>query len=1532
MAGTLSVRTIFGVKGNVSNNIACLEDGVIIYPAANYLVRYSSYNKNSEITPLSENSTGITAMALSMNRRYIAVAETAINENDGHIITIYNTKTLSKRKQFITGTDIRLTTTSPNIPIRNIAFTGDDMNIIAITHDMVGVMSIDKAKVVAVSPLSVHTGTNAPAAAIRPLGISGSPTNHSKFVVWGVNLYAYYSIQESPSPTSTPFPNVLVPIPSSPAFLDYVAPFIENLEEILQHQAASAQALNTNNTTSATSPVKTNSMPNLSSPGSSLVRQNSMQALNSGHNSPGNHSVIPGLPGSPGMNIGDGTLPAPGIIFTAQVWLNEKDHNVVATRQGALLLFQRESFLSILPSSPKDGRAIDILCSTPKGFLSAGEGGNIRLYETAPTIDETAPRTASRNGRRSANNRRSASRRSTTNNDILNDSTLIDNEVEDAEDEEEIVEDLGPYLCVRTLQATIPGLESEDRIRSMSISSSGNTGVFTLAGTQLLQLDIANANVKDDITAFTPIGSPSHAPSVGQSCYPGGPSDMCSIVAMSTAVRKPFIATLGIDGSIRVWNYIEKSLEIVKYFPEGATSIGLHPSGLLAVIGFQDRLRLMTVTIDDFKEIRQYPVKGCQEVRFSRGGHLFAAVHGNVILLYSAYTGEYLQTLRGHNGRITSINWSYNDANLLSVAADGAIYEWDMRDGKRSREFMLKGAKFWSAAPNKDGSILYTVGDGGLVASDGSYGGSTPTLREIDMNTGAVLHEWELAGHASNIILSTSNPRMLFTGGADYTKPAMVKAYPVPLPSSGGLTSNDFIGTSCSVAKMAMSHDDAYLFVAGADGCLIVYDVRDSQGRVPISEASVKLPWAEETVITIADLEERKTNVRELRDNVSELQSNASYNLRMKDMNYEEAMKRLKERASTEIEQLRQQADLLSEEKEDSEREFQQQLAVAENRHRNEMQKRENMYQTKIMDEVEKYQGLQAEVASTTAAWRSKRAAAIDKHASMINSLTNAYERELNKVRDKREGLAKDVEGARTDWTEMKAQMENDLDDEATGTRKAYQDRLDIEREQALKFKGENGIMKKKFASLQRDIEDNKEAMGNAVERQNGLRKVIEGLEKEIAVLRSQIYDRDLTIGDKEKRIYELKKKNQELEKFKFVLDYKIKELKGQIEPREAEIAALRAQIKEVDAELEAYHKSNSDLDTKIGEYRKSLDSLQSQASNLRMDVNKRSTLIRNFGAELFQAVQKAILPAEYVVAIEELYKSYVPADLPPGAGDITVITESERQREHLETLGSKLKVKLREESKHNKVENARLVEENLALINQIKSLREAIQVLRNHIKNVDVEKARHSHSMAARTLAASSAAQRSLSSMGGMGNDLNTSLRGSPQGSLIANERYSPNQHPQSSNSPQQLGLEIGFSNLRPSTSTSPHSTSPKRSSSTSPLSRSPNTAAIPHPIHTVTHDLVQNIEAPVEETKAVPEEPVVTAEPVVVAVEEESKAAEPAPEPEAPAEASTEATEAVPEATTTEAAETTTTAEAVAETTISEVAPEETAAETTA
>lgn len=70
-------------------------------------------------------------------------------------------------------------------------------------------------------------------------------------------------------------------------------------------------------------------------------------------------------------------------------------------------------------------------------------------------------------------------------------------------------------------------------------------------------------------------------------------------------------------------------------------------------------------------------------------------------------------------------------------------------------------------------------------------------------------------------------------------------------------------------------------------------------------------------------------------------------------------------------------------------------------------------------------------------------------------------------------------------------------------------------------------------------------------------------------VTRRYVQKKDLyqTIASLEKGINGLKEKNQELEKFKFVLDYKINKLKKQIKPREQQISEMGDRIQQIDWE-----------------------------------------------------------------------------------------------------------------------------------------------------------------------------------------------------------------------------------------------------------------------------------------------------------------------------------------------------------------------------
>ena len=95
---------------------------------------------------------------------------------------------------------------------------------------------------------------------------------------------------------------------------------------------------------------------------------------------------------------------------------------------------------------------------------------------------------------------------------------------------------------------------------------------------------------------------------------------------------------------------------------------------------------------------------------FSNGGHLFAAVHGNVIQIYSTSSFENVANLKGHNGKVKSIVWSADDSKIVSCGMDGAVYEWETASGKRIGESVLKACSYTGVAVTSDGKTTFAVG------------------------------------------------------------------------------------------------------------------------------------------------------------------------------------------------------------------------------------------------------------------------------------------------------------------------------------------------------------------------------------------------------------------------------------------------------------------------------------------------------------------------------------------------------------------------------------------------------------------------------------------------------------------------------------------------------------------------------------------------------------------------------------------------------------------------------------------------------
>ncbi|KAI8822024.1 WD40-repeat-containing domain protein [Fimicolochytrium jonesii] len=282
-----------------------------------------------------------------------------------------------------------------------------------------------------------------------------------------------------------------------------------------------------------------------------------------------------------------------------------------------------------------------------------------------------------------------------------------------------------------TRQLTVP---EESDVRSLTGNAAEGVLVIETVYSQMFRFILTEQRgLKSELPKFVPLTEPFH---------------FGSITSMDVCVRRTIVATCAEDSSIRVWDYEQKECLFAKFCNEEPLSVALHPSGQHMLVGFSDKLRMMNVLVDDLHPFREFGLRGCRECKFSSGGQFFAAAHGNMIHIFSTWTCDNIASLKGHNGRVRSLNWTPDDAYLVSAGADGAVYAWNMIDFKRENEYILKNTSYSSAIISSDGKTMWVVGN-------------DKKIKEI--NESSVVMDVETDEVLTQLAMSRSG-RMLFAG------------------------------------------------------------------------------------------------------------------------------------------------------------------------------------------------------------------------------------------------------------------------------------------------------------------------------------------------------------------------------------------------------------------------------------------------------------------------------------------------------------------------------------------------------------------------------------------------------------------------------------------------------------------------------------------------------------------------------------------------------------------------------------------------
>ncbi|ALC42004.1 CG4329 [Drosophila busckii] len=786
------------------------------------------------------------------------------------------------------------------------------------------------------------------------------------------------------------------------------------------------------------------------------------------------------------------------------------------------------------------------------------------------------------------------------------------------------------------------------------------------------------------------------------------------VVDISVCAWKPIIMTASRDQTIRIWNYETAKVELVRKFQVDVNIVELNSTGLMAAIGFSDQLRITQIFMDDLNIVKTYNFPHCNDVRYSNFGHLMAAAYDNNITITSVYNLEVVINLKGHNGTVLSVAWTRTDKYLISGGAEGAIYQWDIESGARLQEIVQKGTEYVT--------ICCSFHEPMSIFAGTNHG----TLREFQNSE----LQREIAipsrnkGSVSDICLARSDLIMFI---ADHE--GGLFNMQLPFLEAGGGTFSNFRFFDGTVNKLRLTYDGTMLVAISKNGTVAIWNMDNIEEKVaPIDQDLMK---SQEVLIPrtqLSDKNEQIVNLElRLKQQAEEFQYQLSQNeifdgqqLQEVHRSYCSALEELKE-LNNEIESRHtEEMNLITFQINDMKQDF-----------RAQMDSLSNQYSERMLIEYQKFTNLRENMLELRESYEEKLKNSTGTLQDTIEALENDYKKQLDERKDLIRELMKEMQDKKSEFIEYCQEVERDNDRNMVATQTEYENKLTAERNETQMWRGKAGVLQKKYESQSKEIDNLLEEVETLKEEHYKSQSKMAKQQRNIEDLQKDISDRDYAIGAKEKRIQELLHKNQELDKYKQVLNHKIAELKAEIEPREFQINDKRKHIIEMENELEGLNQNNITLELQLKEMR---DKYLSNVAELRTERHRAKSArecLNSICTDIYYVAGEVNTAEGLKKAVKELFHKHASDDELKRfvTLDAEVRDEFLRQRKQIENVLARYKSVAEDKTVQKKYD--KLFGENVVLLDEIEKLREQNKQLNNRIR--DDYQSRRSHTKEAK-------------------------------------------------------------------------------------------------------------------------------------------------------------------------------------------------------
>ena len=558
----------------------------------------------------------------------------------------------------------------------------------------------------------------------------------------------------------------------------------------------------------------------------------------------------------------------------------------------------------------------------------------------------------------------------------------------------------------------------------------------------------------------------------------------------------------------------------------------------------------------------------------------------------------------------------------------------------------------------------------------------------------------------------------------------VVRTYELPLTAESE-PSDDVMLHLAPIVQLRLSHDEAHLFTASEDGTILIWEMlgegaalRERALRSGAGKEGGDGPSPENNTVLVskAELLERVAVAEELEQKVKEIQLQSEYQSHLAEQTFQEQLRLERQAREEALHEAAERYKGLERCLEAAEREAAEAAQSMEGAHMRAAEELEHLYERKLAAEAARWEALRKDKEDMQCELEERIYALVvagqereERLKIEREEIKAAAELKLVTSEEQQKALAHKYE-------EMLSQEERDNDTVLEKQEEAAFKLLTHEREEKQTIKGEQAIMRKKFANFQQDMAKLKSQLDERESTIKGLRHDVADREKVIALLKKDVQEREESIADKERRLSELKAKNKELEKFKFVLDYKLRELAKEIEPRDEQIMQMRETIRELDDELQRDYKTSVGLEHGLAERQAKIESLNGELKKVRREVLTKERALQ-FLARDVQKLANLTDPNAIKEGVKVLYR-----EMGEGAGsganeeDEGVAQEFASQRLYMERALESLRGRLNRAEGQKQGDSAKKVAENEKLIAECNTLRREAREVRGELAKAQME------------------------------------------------------------------------------------------------------------------------------------------------------------------------------------------------------------------